>query len=106
MYRPGVLEHQARILGRIADEIDTYRNGGRSAERLLNNIAGLIGAAEVQRTVEWARVEELYYAASNADEARNAWMPAEHRTTDADFEAALDDLRSWTVVNTQRDPET
>jgi hypothetical protein len=101
-----VLEHQARILARIVDEIDRYRDGDMSAHRLLANVAGLIGAAEVERTVEGARVLELYYTAKNTAAARDGWWPDAYRRTDADFEVALDDLRSWAVLHAGRAIET
>ena len=87
--------HQARILVRIANEIDSYRAGKASAEVLQNNIWGLITAAEVERTPEGKHVTELYYAASNAFDAAQPWMPPEDRASDAEFEVALDDLRAW-----------
>lgn len=90
--------HQARILARIVDEIDEYRAGRRASSTLLNNIWGLITAAEVERTSEGERVGDLYFAASAADDARLISMPVEVRGTDADFEAALDRLRAWAAV--------
>ena len=96
-------EHQRRILARIVDEIDRYRLGAVGSTTLLNNLWGLITAAEVDRTVPGARVAELYHAVSAADDSRQAWMPAEHRTSDAEFETALDDMRSWLLANASQD---
>ena len=88
-------DHQARILSRIADEIDRHRRGETTALQLFNNLWGLIAAAEVQGTPEGAEVEELYLAASGADDLRHPWIPPEHRTTDSDVDAALERLRAW-----------
>ena len=87
--------HRDRILARIADEIDSYRAGEASAVTLQNNIWGLITAAEVERSPEGEQVRDLYYAASDAFDAQQSWMPPEHRTSAADFEAALEELRTW-----------
>ena len=79
----------------MVEEIDRYRAGQSSATTLLNNLWGLITAAEVDRAAEGEHVRELYVAASSADDARHAAIPLEHRGTDADFEEALDRLRAW-----------
>lgn len=90
--------HQRRVLSRIVGEIDRYKESEASSLTVLNNIWGLITAAEVDRTVEGEDVRDLYHAASAADDARRAWMPVEARGTDGDLEAALDRLRAWAVT--------
>lgn len=92
---PSIQEHQARILSRIVDEIDRHRRGETTALQLFNNLWGLITAAEVQGTPEGAEAEDLYLAASGADDSRHSWIPSEHRTTDSDVDAALERLRDW-----------
>ena len=96
--------HQARILARIADEIDSYRAGEATAVTLQNRIWGLVTAAEVERSPEGEQVTDLYNAASNAFDAQQSWMPPEHRTSATDFEAALEELRTWaTSLAIERD---
>jgi hypothetical protein len=90
-------ETQTRILRRIADHIDAYRAGQASSVTMLNDIWGLISAAEVRGTPEGHEVESLYYAASVADDARQPWIPTEQRTTDAHVQAALQRLRDWAL---------
>lgn len=96
-------DHQVRVLSRIVDEIDRHRRGEATALQLFNNLWGLISAAEVQGTPEGAEVEELYLAASGADDLRHPWIPHEHRTTDSDVDAALERLRDWALVKRQAD---
>ena len=106
--RPTMHDHQARILARVVDEIDRHRRGEMTALQLFNNLWGLIAAAEVQGTPEGAEIEELYLAASGADDLRHSWIPPEHRTTDSDVDAALDRLRDWASrldVSTDRSTE-
>ena len=95
--RSSMHAHQARFLSRIADEIDRHRRGETTLLQLFNNVWGLITAAEIQGTPEGAEVEELYLAASGADDLRHSWIPPEHRTTDSDVDAALERLRDWAL---------
>lgn len=100
--------HQARILSRIVDEIDRHRRGEATALQLFNNVWGLIAAAEVEGRPEGAEVEELYLAASGADDLRQPWIPADLRTTDSEVDAALERLRDWALslhVSTDRPVE-
>jgi hypothetical protein len=92
-----VNETQVRILGRIAEAIDRQRRDGTASHELFNATWGLISAAEVHGTPDGDAVEALYEAASRADDARQPWMPAGHRGTDAAVDAALDGLRAWAV---------
>lgn len=101
--QPSLHEHQARILSRIADEIDSHRRGETTAVQLFNNLWGLITAAEVEGTPEGAEVEELYLAASGADDLRHSWIPPAHRTTDSDVDAALERLRDWALAKRHAD---
>lgn len=96
-------EPQARILSRIVDEVDRHRRGEGTALQLFNNLWGLIAAAEVQGTPEGAEVEDLYLAATGADDLRHSWIPPEHRTTDSDVDAALERLRDWALAKRQAD---
>jgi hypothetical protein len=98
-------EAQARTLGSIVDLIDAYRGGRSSAVTMFNDMWGLIAAAEVRGTPEGDEVEALYYAASTADDARQAWIPVEQQTTDVDVEEALGKLRTW-ALSVDRDRDT
>jgi hypothetical protein len=80
--------HQQRILGRIVDEIDAYRDGRRTLIELLNNAWGLFEAAELQAP-ERDQFLDGYYAVSTADDANQPWMPAGLGSDEA-VAAALD----------------
>jgi hypothetical protein len=87
-------EHQRRILSRMVDEIDQYRDGNRSPAQTLDNIWGLYTAAEIERTPEGEELQELYIVATTMDDARQDFMP-DGLGKDADFEDCMDALRVW-----------
>lgn len=89
-----VNDHQVRVLGRIADVIDQHWSGSSSRTQMFNDVWGLITAAELKGSAR-TEIQELYFEASLACDASEPWMPAEHRTTDDEAEAAIGRLRSW-----------
>jgi hypothetical protein len=89
-----VNEHQRRVLGRVADEIDRYRAGETTAMTALNRSWGLFEGAELPAGQDRDDFLELYYDATAADDAREPWMPV-GLGTDAEFEAALSRLADW-----------
>jgi hypothetical protein len=94
-----VNEHQIRVLGRIADEIERYRaaeqsSAGSSLVSLLNRIWGLYTSAEVRDSDARLTFERLYYALSTEDDMLQPWMPAGHGSKDRVLRA-LDDLYAW-----------
>ena len=97
--------HQRRILGRIADQIESYRDGRQSIVALLNNAWGLYEAAEIRDPEERDRFMALYYALSSADDANQPWMPAglgsdeDVREALVPFEAWATELRDGTTMN-------
>ena len=97
-----MLEHQRRILSRVVDQIDRYRDGTLGPTQALNNIWGLYTAAEIEQTPEGQEFQELYIVATAADDARQDFMP-DGLGRDADFEASLDALRIW--ANGLRKPD-
>ena len=86
--------HQRRILGRVADEIDAYRDGRRSMLGLLNNSWGLFEAAELRDAGERNQFEDLYLALTSADDARQPWMPT-GLASDEDVATALAAFEAW-----------
>ncbi len=86
--------HQRRILARIADEIDTYRDGRQTMLEFLNNAWALFEAAEVREPAERDRFMFLYYAVSTADDARQPWMPA-GLGSDEQVNVALVGFEAW-----------
>jgi hypothetical protein len=95
--------HQRRILGRIADEIDGYRDGRRTMWQLLNNTWGLFEAAELRDSETRGRFTDLYLALSIQDDAGQPWMPADLGSDEA-LRAALRDLENWATAIRDRDP--
>jgi hypothetical protein len=92
-------EHQIRVLGRVADEIERYRAAeqsfaGPSLVSLLNRIWGLYTAAEVRDTDARLTFERLYYALSTEDDMLQPSMPAGHGSKDR-LLRALNDLYAW-----------
>lgn len=87
-------DHQRRVLGRVADEIDRYRAGQTPVITALNNCWGLFEAAELPLGQERAEFLAFYHDVSTADDARQPWMPA-GLGSDAAFEAALSRLADW-----------
>lgn len=84
----GLQSHQRRILGRVADEIDSYRDGRRSLVELLNDAWGLFEAAELHEP-ERDQFVDAYYALTAADDANQPWMPVGLGSEEA-VAAALD----------------
>jgi hypothetical protein len=89
-----VNEHQRRVLGRVADEIDRYRAGQMTAMTALKRSWGLFEAAELPDGQDRDDFLGLYYEATAADDARQPSMPV-GLCADADFEAALSRLAAW-----------
>jgi hypothetical protein len=66
-------------------------------QRLLNNVYGLVEAAELRDDQPRQRFLDLYYALSSADDARQPWMPA-GLGSDQDVEVALAKLEAWATA--------
>jgi hypothetical protein len=66
--------HQRRILGRIADEIASYRSGRQTIVMALNNTWGLFTAAEVRDMSTAETFMRLYYDLSSEDDLLQPWM--------------------------------
>lgn len=86
--------HQVRILARISESIQGWRAGDVGTRDLLNDIWGLISAAELQAGGPRTELEALYYRLSAADDARQPFMPP-GIGTDQDVEDAMDELDRW-----------
>ena len=103
--------HQRRILGRIADQIETYHDGRQSIADLLNNAWGLFEAAEIRDPEERDQFMALYYALSMADDANQLWMPAglgsdeNVREALVPFEVWATELRDGAYRRNSVDPE-
>lgn len=95
--------HQRRILGRIADEIESYHAGRRSLIEVLNNAWGLFEAAELRDPDERALFMQLYYALTSADDANQPWMPA-GLGSDEGVREALAPFEAWAIAMRDGDP--
>lgn len=87
-------DHQRRVIGRVVDEIQRYRDGSQSMTQLLNRCWGLYEAAELRDSRERDRYLDLYYALSGADDANQLWMPS-GLGSDQAVEAALADFDEY-----------
>jgi hypothetical protein len=97
-----VQAHQRRILGRIADEIESYHAGRQSMVDLLNASWALYLAAEL-RDADRDEFENLYHAVSLANDANQPWIPA-GMGSDAEVREALAPFDAWAVA--LRDDDT
>ena len=80
-------EHQRRVIGRVVDEIQLYRDGNQSMLQLLNRCWGLYEAAQL-RDSDRDRFFDAYYFLSDADDANQPWMPSGQGSDEA-VQAAL-----------------
>jgi hypothetical protein len=69
-------EHERRIIGRVLDEIQRYRDGSQPMVEMLNRCWGLFEAAELRNPEDRDRFLDVYYALSSADDANQPWMPS------------------------------
>ena len=95
--------HEARVLGRVADEIERYHEDGQGSQPhltvVLNRIWGLFAAAEVRDPTLREEFEHRYHTISAMHDALNKSMPAETRSWGAQHvDAALKDLHDWAAT--------
>jgi hypothetical protein len=81
-------KHQRRVIGRVLDEIQSYRDGRQSMLQLLNRCWGLFEAAELRDPDDRDQFLDVYRALSGADDANQPWTPA-GLGSDKDVETAL-----------------
>jgi hypothetical protein len=95
-WRSSAPEHQTRVLGRIAEEVDAYRDGGVSRVTALNRIWALFAAAEIRDPSLSRSFKSVYYLASIEDD----WLTAGLITdpgSEENFQSALRQIRDWVV---------
>jgi hypothetical protein len=81
-------DHERRVVARVADEIQRYRDGGQTMLQLLNRSWGLYEAAELRDPADRDEFLDVYNALTTADDANRPWMPAGLESNQA-VEAAL-----------------
>lgn len=90
----GLDAHNIRVLGRIADEVDRFRDGQQSMFELLNRSWGLFTAADVRDDAAVSEFMAAYYALSAADDANQPSTRAEFGSDQA-VESALLAFQAW-----------
>jgi hypothetical protein len=85
--------HNIRVLGRIADEVDRFRDGRQSMLELLNRSWGLFTAADVRDDAAVREFMSAYYALSAADDANQPSTAGPG--SDQPVESALLAFQTW-----------
>lgn len=98
-------EHERRVLASIADEVDRHRAGDISLQRLLENVWGLFEAAEVRERTVRVAFEDRYRRLTEADDARQPWMPAGLGSA-SEVDEALDELHGWSLAFRDADDQS
>lgn len=82
------------MLGKLADDIDRYRDGRLSMLNLLNGIWARFEAAEMRDAEARQSFHSLYHALTTADDANQPWMPS-GLGSDTELEDALSQFETW-----------
>ena len=91
-------EHQRRIVGQIASEVDEYRAGRRSLQKLVENVQGLFQAAEIRDRDLGEEFYLLWIAVDSELELRTAEWSRGEWIDDDSLSIALTQLQDWAVA--------
>jgi hypothetical protein len=98
-------EHQRRVWGRVADQLDAYDTGELALGQLISNLQGLLGAADIH---DQGLIEQFWDHLTPIDgehELRTEpWAPP-GTASDQRLTQALTDFRAW-ATTLLKDPDT
>lgn len=97
----GVQDWQARVIGRIVDEVDACRGGKASVGELLSRSNGLFTAAEIKDWDVQREFNELWEDVVFEATRKDDGVPG----AEASLETALERLRSWAAAAVDDAPQ-
>jgi hypothetical protein len=96
-------DHQRRLFTQMLEQLDLYNAGSVNLDRLVNNLGGLLGAADL---ADPAVIDAFYKALAPIDKQAELltqpWAPRSSFSPAA-LETALDRCRAW-IQNMHADP--